>query len=363
MNRGAADSGGTPEGLEIRELAAADEPEVLGLLSTSLAGGPTGERTSAFFSWKHRRGVFGPSPGLVAVADGRVVGLRLFLRWEFTLSGRTVRAVRPVDTATHPDFRGRGIFRALTLDLLEQVASGTDVVFNTPNANSLPGYLRMGWRRAGTVPIAVRPVRPGAFAAGLGGQLSRLRGGPPRPGAASARATAPGARCALPGAAEVVAAASGLKELLRERAEGDERARPARLGTERTPDFLRWRYAEAPGLDYRAVTVERAGELAGIAFCRPRARGGLTELTLSDVVVRPGDREAAARLLASVARGGGCDHVATHLAEGGEAASVGLRHGYLPVPRAGMVLAVRPAGQEPPRVHGWRFTLGDLEVF
>ncbi len=41
-----------------------------------------------------------------------MIGFRTFLRWEFEDAGRVVRAVRAVDTATHPDHRGRGIFRA-----------------------------------------------------------------------------------------------------------------------------------------------------------------------------------------------------------------------------------------------------------
>ncbi len=33
---------------------------------------------------------------------------------------------------------------------------GVDVVFNTPNDQSRPGYLKMGWSEVGRVPVAVR---------------------------------------------------------------------------------------------------------------------------------------------------------------------------------------------------------------
>lgn len=358
-------AGGADGGLLVREPVPEDEPRLLALLTASLAGGPTGERTADFFRWKHRANVFGPSPGLVAeTPDGRIAGVRLFLRWEFTAAGRAVRAVRPVDTATHPDFRGRGIFRELTLGLLERVSRDTALVFNTPNANSLPGYLGMGWQRVGTVPVAVRPARPGGFLRGIGGEVSRLRGGPPEPRPRAA--AGPRVRCSLPTAAEVLKGVGGLGALLEERAEADAAARPVRFCTLRTAAFLRWRYADAPGLDYRAVTVEgRGGTLAGIAFCRPRARGRLAELTLSDVVVRPGDRVTAARLLRAAAAAG-CDHVAAHLPEGTEGRSVALRSGYLPAPRTGMTLVARPFGEQAPDpgvLSSWRFALGDLEVF
>ncbi|WP_327683184.1 GNAT family N-acetyltransferase [Kitasatospora sp. NBC_00458] len=349
-----------PAELTFRPLAETDLPAVLDLLTASLAGGPTGTRTAGFFAWKHRLNPFGASPGLLAeTADGRVAGVRLFLRWQWHRGrdARPVTAVRPVDTATHPDFRGRGVFRRLTTDLLDQVAGDTDLVFNTPNGNSLPGYRAMGWQELGRVPVAVRTVRPAAFARGVRAALARRPAGPAGP-----------PDCRLPGADEWFAAQPGagtggpLAELLRERAAAD--ADDDRLAVRRTPELLRWRYGLAPGLDYRVLSCHRGGELTGLAFGRPRRRGPLAEFTLADVVVRPGDRDSAARLLRAAARESGCDHVATHLSPGTEAAAAALRTGYLRAPRTGMTLAARtPTGPTPLTLADWRFSLGDLEVF
>ncbi|MFG2824701.1 GNAT family N-acetyltransferase [Kitasatospora sp. NPDC048365] len=340
--------------LTYRQFDEADTPAVLELLTASLAGGPTGTRSADFFTWKHRRNPFGDSPGLVAVApDGRLAGVRLFLRWQFRgADGRPVAAVRPVDTATHPDFQGRGIFRRLTVDLLEQVSGDAELVFNTPNGNSLPGYLKMGWRELGQVPIAIRVARPTAFARGASAALAR-RASAQRPPA-----------CHLPTAERWFAdKPAGLDGLLAERAEAD--LADTRLATPRTAEYLAWRYGEAPGLDYRVLTCERGGELAGVAFGRPRRRGPLAEFTLAEVIVRPGDRGSAARLLRAAAASG-CDHAATHLAPGTEAAQAALRRGYLTAPRTGMTLAARtPTGPLPAEhtLATWRFGLGDLEVF
>ncbi|RKE18239.1 acetyltransferase (GNAT) family protein [Streptomyces sp. TLI_171] len=342
--------------LTYRGLEPADVPAVLELLTASLAGGPTGRRSAGFFDWKHRANPFGSSPGLVAVAgDGRIAGVRLFLRWSWQAggpAGREVRAVRPVDTATHPDFRGRGIFRRLTTDLLDRVAGDTELVFNTPNGTSLPGYLKMGWRELGRVPVALRVARPMSFARGARAALARRPGpaGPPR--------------CELPTAADWFAAPDPrLADLLAERELAD--AADRRLRTARTAAYLAWRYGAAPGLDYRVATVERGGELVGLAFGRPRRRGPLAEFTLAELIVRPGDRAAAAKLLRAAAASG-CDHAATHLAPGTEAAAAALRAGCLTAPRTGMVLAARtPTGPLPAErtLADWRFSLGDLEVF
>ena len=344
----------------LRPLLPADTPAVLDLLTVSLAGGPTGTRSAEQFDWKHRRNPFGASAGLVAeTPDGRLAGVRLFMRWEWHdgACGRTLRAVRPVDTATHPDFQGRGVFRRLTLELLEQVAGEADLVFNTPNGNSLPGYRAMGWHELGQVPVSLRPVHPTAFARGVRAALARRPAGPGRP-----------PRCPLPSAADWFAGqpegdGGALGELLRERAAAD--AADPRLAVTRTPAFLRWRYGDAPGLGYRVLTCHRGEELTGLAFGRLRRRGPLTEFTLADVLVRPGDRVSAARLLRAAARSG-CDHVATHLSPGTEAARTALRSGYLTAPRTGMALVARtPAGPLPTGLGlpSWRFSLGDLEVF
>ncbi len=83
------------------------------------------------------------------------------MRWELkTTKGATLRCVRAVDTATHPDFHRRGIFRRLTEQAIEEALSdGVDLVFNTPNERSGAGYLSMGWVEVGKIDAMVRPTR------------------------------------------------------------------------------------------------------------------------------------------------------------------------------------------------------------
>ena len=122
-----------------------DRPSVLDLLAGSL-GWDRDQKFAELFAWKHVRNPFGPSAAWVAVEHEAVVGFRTFLRWQFEHpDGRTRRAVRAVDAATSPAHRRQGIFRRLTLTAVDElIAEGVDFVFNTPNANSRPGYLRMG---------------------------------------------------------------------------------------------------------------------------------------------------------------------------------------------------------------------------
>ena len=137
-----------------------DLPHVLELLQAALGGGPAGVRPAEFFRWKHLENPFGRSFMLVAEADGRIIGLRAFMRWRFRADDRVVHAVRAVDTATHPDYQGRGVFSMLTRRAIEEMRGEVELIFNTPNEKSLPGYLKMGWQSVGRVPILVRPQHP-----------------------------------------------------------------------------------------------------------------------------------------------------------------------------------------------------------
>lgn len=335
--------------LRIRPYSAADEPAVLALLDAALQGGPTGRRTSAFFRWKHEQNPFGESLRLVAEHAGEVIGFRTFLRWHFATDSGTVHAVRAVDTATHPRHQGKGVFRRLTLEALEELRGTVDLVFNTPNGRSGPGYLKMGWSRVGTVPVAVRPVRPLRLVryrhAARTGQGAPSGGTPP---------------CSLPAAGAALSDGAAVDELLR----ATETA-PGTLRTARTTAYLRWRYADAPDLSYRAVEVRESGTLTGLAIGRPRHRGPLREFLLSELLVRPGDRGTARALLRAV-RHAGCDHIAAHLPDGSAAAQAARTSGYLPAPGAGIDLVANPLSPDAEgalRLSSWRFSLGDLELF
>lgn len=120
-----------------------DVQEVVALLQKSM----NGSHTVKSFLWKHYENPFGKSYGLLAYNQDEIVGVRMFMAWEFRKGQKIIKAIRPVDTATHPDFRRKGIFKNLTLKGLENCKGNYDLVFNTPNENSLAGYLKMGWKK------------------------------------------------------------------------------------------------------------------------------------------------------------------------------------------------------------------------
>jgi GNAT superfamily N-acetyltransferase len=311
-----------------------DEAAVLELFQASL-GWRTDEVYRAFFRWKHTENPFGPSSAWVAESGGRLAGFRTFLRWQWDVPGRgPITAVRAVDTATHPDFQGRGIFSRLTLHALEELErDGVGFVFNTPNDKSRPGYLKMGWRLIARLPVWARPRRlltaPKLLGAAVPAELWSLDTGDGQP------------------ALEALADDGALGRLL------GSLAAPAGATTYRSSAFLRWRYG-FPALHYRAFCAGASVE-DGVALYRLRRRGGAVEAAICDLLVPGGDDRVARRLLRAVVRDSGADYAV-------RLAGQGPRSGWLTVPGQGPTFVWRHVTDDAPSPR-WDLVLGDIELF
>ncbi|HZM28996.1 MAG TPA: GNAT family N-acetyltransferase [Acidimicrobiales bacterium] len=320
--------------LDLRPYEPTDEEAVVALLAAS-SRWMSDDQHRAYFVWKHTSNPFGKSPAWVATDGDRVVGLRTFLRWEFVQDGRITRAVRAVDTATHPDHQGRGLFTRLTRHALDELAGdGVAFVFNTPNERSRPGYLKMGWEIVGRLPVVARPRSPAVLV-----RLARAR--------VKASRWPESTGAGVP-AARALADRPAVEALLADLPPADG------LATHRTATYLSWRYGFAP-LGYRVVTAP-AGPAEGMVVFRLRRRGAALEATVCEELVPGCDPRLTSHLLARALRESGADH-AVRL--GGRPP----RAGFLPVPGQGPTLAFRAVRQRvaPPAAH-WRLGLGDVEL-
>jgi GNAT superfamily N-acetyltransferase len=308
--------------LEIRPYEDADEEDVLSLLAASL-GKTVDDRYRTFFRWKHHENPFGRSFMWVGSVDGRIAGFRSFLRWRFVdPAGEPVEAVRAVDTATHPAFQGMGIFRRLTMHGLDEMRpAGIDFVFNTPNDQSRPGYLKMGWEVAGRVPVKVRPSSLSSLV-----RMSRSR-----------TAAEP---WSLP--ADVGVPMSGVDDV-GDRQDGGRDA----LVTDRTSSFVRWRYGGCLDVASRAIPAGDA-----VVVVRFRQRGGAVECTVADVLGPDNARAAGSAVRAAMRRVGADYAIAS------TATPIG---GMVPASHLGPIQTHRDltGGGRRPLV----LTMGDLELF
>lgn len=150
--------------MQIRPATPQDKPAMIALLKKSLGEGLI-PKSEALWTWKHEQNPFGASFVLLAEENNAIIGLRAFMQWQWKWKGRLYKAIRAVDTATHPDHQGKGIFKKLTLQQLELCKQqGIHFVFNTPNDQSRPGYLKMGWVQQGRMPLKFKVPNPIALA-------------------------------------------------------------------------------------------------------------------------------------------------------------------------------------------------------
>jgi hypothetical protein len=225
------------------------------------------------------------------------------------------------------------------MDALDHLRDdGVDFVFNTPNASSRPGYLRMGWHDLGPLAVSVRPTRVTSIP-----RLLRAR----VPADRWSQATSAGEP------ATAVLADDGVAALLRALEP------PARLRTRRSVEFLRWRYGFEP-LRYRAITLGR-DPAEGIAIFRTRRRGDASELAVCDVLVPSGDARARRALERRLVKSAAGDY-AIQLDD-----ALVRSSGFVRLPGQGPRLAwrdVQPAGDEaPPTRQAFELVLGDIELF
>lgn len=332
-------------------------PAVLELARASLGDAGAVRKSEAFWRWKHHANPFGASLGVGAwTPDEQLIGLRILLRWRLAHpQGGELAAVRAVDTATRAAYRRMGIFSALTRHVLADLPGrGVGLIFNTPNAQSLPGYLKLGWQVAARWPLYLHPLRPWRMIRRAAG-----RDAPQQDAAAGLGRVQPWPRfweeygdqaAALVAASEQGRTACGWR-------------------TPRTPDYLTWRYGCHPSIQYgvHVLADDRdSRRLQGFALLRPNVRQGWQELVLADLFLAEWEGRQAQRLLHGLHRAVEADYVIAHFAAASRERAWLRRLGYWRVPKRRLVFAVMPLQEITPPLldaRSWDLSLGDLELF
>lgn len=295
---------------EILPIAEVPLDEVLAVLDQTFGPG----HDEAWFKWKHIDNPFGQSLGWVAIGQDGVLGVRLFMRWRLQYGGREVQAVRPVDTATTVSARGKGIFRELTQFAVSSVLNDRqiDLIFNTPNENSRPGYERMGWTILPPIAHGVRPVLPG--------------------------------RTAIIETTDV--AFEAFDQFVPER---------GRLTTYRNAEVVKWRYNNRYRVSYKRACLQQSNEANGIVY-RIVKRRGIRLLVVNELI---GTSPECRLLVQSVARQQGALAVMAATGVGALDFIQGPK-----LKRGRTFLAVRPLRNmeaDVTNLNRWALSLGDLE--
>jgi GNAT superfamily N-acetyltransferase len=294
----------------------------------------------------------GASPVLVAEENGELIGIRAFMRWDWQMGDKVYRCLRAVDTATHPAHQGKGIFKKLTLQLIEEAGKqGYDFIFNTPNTQSTPGYLKMGWKTWGKVPLWLHPVmvlkRPDM-------QIwEKCKQDLQDYNFANIKIE----EWFIP-LQESLSRQSG-------RGRGEDFLGSPNLFTPITPEWLAWRYRDCPVKDYGLYQYTHKGKEVHLFFCL-KGSGLKTELRICSAVFNDKfDLSLLTKASNKLAHSIGCRMVTC----GGLGESISanqLLNGWFSVRKWSVTATVRniPNGRYLPDEHTqWLMQTGDMELF
>jgi GNAT superfamily N-acetyltransferase len=97
----------------------------------------------AYLRWLYAENPCGPVVGFNAREDGRLAAHYVCVPARMRVNGRCANALLSLNTATHPDFQGKGLFTRLAESTYAAGAEeGVELVYGIANANSTPGFVR-----------------------------------------------------------------------------------------------------------------------------------------------------------------------------------------------------------------------------
>jgi predicted N-acetyltransferase YhbS len=247
---------------EVRRLQIKDAPLVLPLLDRTFE---TVQRTQSldrdlnFWKWKYESSPYGQAIVHGIFENNRIVACGSLWPISIKHGNQSIKALEPCDTAVHPDFRRKGLFKLLNQTRMQAaIDTGATLIFNFPNSNSLPGYVRDGWFSIGRVPWFVRVMKPFSII------MDHRRDGPV-------------SKLGVP--QEWMLDISKTVEL-----DGQLEAIYSHLSLDRVPGYWQWRFNDHPTRQYGLVGGD-GNDFA--VFTLSIMANGLKEMVIVDLVASP----------------------------------------------------------------------------
>ena len=213
---------------DLEELAAFEQQAFKGVVGTTALYELLGSLLSADHYQKKYRTPAGLAKLATVRENGKLLAVNAMIPEVLRHDGGTALGWQSCDTATHPDARGRGLFKACINTLRGHLGEG-DVFFGYPNANSTQGLSSCGWAK-----LEVLDAYAALF--------------------------------------PVLIVDQGVERIARFDERFDSFAlrlvRPNEIGIERSAAYLNWRYFSQSPSPYFAFSLVRDGHLRGFSVMR-----------------------------------------------------------------------------------------------
>lgn len=240
---------------------------------------------SDYLRWQYIGNPAGKAVVVVARSDsGELAGQYVVIPLMFRFDGRPVKGSLSLNTLTHPEFRGQGLFTRManeTYAVCERLRLGITLGF--PNKNSYPGFVRkLQFRHIGNASVMFKPLAP----ARLLGSLPKLRG--------AAKYAPSGLES---DGIEDIRARAGAYTIgdLDFRNDSDAYDRLIsgqnipRFSVLRQAGFARWRFQDIPTRNYRAFQAADANGMQAACVVRQRMVKGIECAFVVDLELGEGE--------------------------------------------------------------------------
>lgn len=331
----------TSPGLHLRAVTPQDVEEVCALLAVAL---PDARITPDVYRWLYLNNPFGPSSNVVWAQDGRIIAHAGLFASPGHLSGRPITVGRTSHAVTARDYRGRGLYGALTRRQLDTLDPAIDLIVGLPTASATAGLESAGVVQRHKAERWFRPREQhfrdlGRMPRQMTAALTRIAFGP-GPQAAGDR---------------VDGVPDGVDDLVHDGSED---------GIGATAAWWQWRFLQQPSRHYAIHELRADGRLRAACASRVEDLLGLPFLNL--MYWQASDEEAAERVLGAAMRDAENHAGVTLLAtEGSVTAEWARRCGMRRLPAildevSGPVMVAQPPGTAAPLPERrWAVALAD----
>lgn len=138
-----------------------DDDKITSFLKSASLAHKIPQKSEEWFHWKFEGSPYGKTILACAFDGNEVVGCVGIGFGQMTYGDKSLSCALSYETFVHPDYQGCHLFTKLTkLAEEECVNQGVDVLYNFPNRNSLPGFIKRGWTKIRLSSYKIKLCKP-----------------------------------------------------------------------------------------------------------------------------------------------------------------------------------------------------------
>jgi hypothetical protein len=266
-------------------------------------------------------------------------------------------AGQAIDTFVHPAHRKRGVFKALTIRALaEAKQNGYQFIFNFPNENSFPLYLKLGWHFAGRLRRSTKILNIRCLFRIFVNVILELLG---RNRGASKAMSFAGKGKNIGGWSDEIGEAVDALSLSQNK-----------LQVKKDSKYLFWRYALNPLRDYNFIPMRSGGKITALGVLSINELKGLKYVSIVDLIYSLDNIDLGVALLSRIlyfCKEQNAGVLTLWSTKDGQFNEL-LKQigGFLNYPSSNQVFTIKPLSDSPnPDIFdlgNWKITLGDTDT-